>query len=321
MQLVSIIIPCYNAEKFIFEAITSALDQTYQHVEVIVIDDGSKDNSLELIQSFGNRVRCYTGENQGVQLARNKGLQLAKGAFVKFLDADDVLYPDCLERQVKQANELPEQLLGIVFGDAAWVGERGEMISRTKFRSHNPDEDPIAYILEHSSLTSCPLHRRDALLKVGGFDPELHDCHENDLHLRLTLVGFKFIYHPCLIYKYRQHTATERITNQARKHSNPLAYFKLIQKHQSLIEESLNTDIPASIKRALARKFWRYGRAVLREGHSAAAREYFQSAQELDHQHCIVGQSPYPALVKWLGPYRAEAVLTQLKQLKLNFVR
>lgn len=318
MQLVSIIIPCYNAENFISEAISSALDQTYQHVEVIVVDDGSTDNSLELIQSFGDRVKWCTGRNQGVQLARNKGLQLAKGTFIKFLDADDVLYPDCLERQVEQSNALPEPIQSIIFGDAAWVDERGEMISCTKFRSRNLDEDPIAYILEHSSLTSCPLHRRDALIGIGGFDPELHDCHENDLHLRLVLLGFEFIYHQSLVYKYRQHTATERITNKAKRQSDPLAYFKLIQKHQLLINKALNSTMPSCIKSVIARRFWRYGRAVLREGFYSESKLYFEEAYKLDSKNCIVGQMPYPLLVKILGFIRAERIMTGLKNIALT---
>ena len=77
--LVSIIIPCYNAEKYVGEAIESALAQTYPNKEVIVIDDGSTDGSLQVIKSFGHRIRWETGPNRGGSAARNRGIELARG--------------------------------------------------------------------------------------------------------------------------------------------------------------------------------------------------------------------------------------------------
>ena len=90
--LVSIVIPCYNAERYVGEAIESALDQTYPHKEVIVIDDGSTDSSLEVIRSFGNHLRWETAPNRGGSAARNRGLELARGELIQFLDADDLLH-------------------------------------------------------------------------------------------------------------------------------------------------------------------------------------------------------------------------------------
>ncbi|NEO92714.1 MAG: glycosyltransferase family 2 protein, partial [Moorea sp. SIO3G5] len=86
--LISIIIPCYNNQAFIKQAIESALNQTYPYTEIIVIDDGSTDGSLEIIRSFENSIKWETGSNQGAPAARNRGLELAKGEYIKFLDAD-----------------------------------------------------------------------------------------------------------------------------------------------------------------------------------------------------------------------------------------
>lgn len=93
-SLVSIIIPCYNAERWVAEAIQSCLDQTYSPIEIIVIDDGSTDKSLEVIKSFGHKIRWETGPNQGGNVARNRGLELAKAEWLQYLDADDYLLPD-----------------------------------------------------------------------------------------------------------------------------------------------------------------------------------------------------------------------------------
>ena len=92
--LTSVVIPCYNAEGYVGEAIESALNQTYRPVEVIVIDDGSTDGSLDVIRSFGDRIRYESGPNRGPSAARNRGVQLARGELIQFLDADDVLHPE-----------------------------------------------------------------------------------------------------------------------------------------------------------------------------------------------------------------------------------
>ena len=100
-NLVSVIIPCYNAENFIGDAIKSALEQSYADCEIIVTDDGSTDGSLEVIKSFGERVKWETGPNRGGCAARNRGLSLAAGNWIQFLDADDYLAPKKIETQLK----------------------------------------------------------------------------------------------------------------------------------------------------------------------------------------------------------------------------
>src|SRR5262245_26284876 len=98
--LVSIPIPCFNAGRWIAECIQSALDQTYPHKEVIVVDDGSSDNSLEIIRGFGNRIRFETGPNRGGNVTRNRLVQLSQGEWLSFLDADDFLLQRKIEKQI-----------------------------------------------------------------------------------------------------------------------------------------------------------------------------------------------------------------------------
>src|ERR1700687_650829 len=93
---ISVVIPCCNAEKWISRSIQSVLAQHNVNVEIVVIDDGSTDKSLDIIKSFGDRVRWKTGPNQGACRARNWGLELASGEFILFLDADDYIAPDSL---------------------------------------------------------------------------------------------------------------------------------------------------------------------------------------------------------------------------------
>ncbi len=99
-QLVSILIPCHNARQWIEQCIQSALDQTYPHIEVIVVDDGSTDGSQDVIRSFGERVRLKTGPNKGSNSARNQLLDFSRGSWLSFLDADDYLLPKKIEIQM-----------------------------------------------------------------------------------------------------------------------------------------------------------------------------------------------------------------------------
>jgi len=94
--LISVVIPCFNDERHLSEAIRSALEQTYPRVEVIVVDDGSTDGSLAVAQSFGDQVTVLRKPNGGLASARNFGMREASGTFITFLDSDDILFPHFL---------------------------------------------------------------------------------------------------------------------------------------------------------------------------------------------------------------------------------
>jgi glycosyltransferase involved in cell wall biosynthesis len=108
MKNVSIIIPCYNDEKYIGDSIESALNQTWEKCELVVVDDGSTDNSLEVARRYeSDRVRVISQDNQGPSAARNRGLQECTGEYVQYLDADDLLHPRKIEAQVKALQSSP----------------------------------------------------------------------------------------------------------------------------------------------------------------------------------------------------------------------
>lgn len=112
-RLVSVIIPCYNAASWIGEAIQSCLDQTYRPMEVIVIDDGSTDGSIDVIESFGEKVRWDRVSNRGGSAARNRGIALAAGQWIQFLDADDFMSPGKIEEQVQILMNAPVGCLAV----------------------------------------------------------------------------------------------------------------------------------------------------------------------------------------------------------------
>ena len=156
--LISIIIPCYNAEKFIFEAIESALNQTYSKVEVIVIDDGSSDRSVEVIQSFGDRVRFEAIDHKGACAARNRGLQLSKGEYIQFLDADDLLVANKIESQLPFLIDDRADLVfckGYIFGDGRGLRPKKSIIKSP----HNVD--PFIYCLNQGLSTEGALYIKE----------------------------------------------------------------------------------------------------------------------------------------------------------------
>lgn len=125
-ELVSVVIPCCNNEHFIGAAIESSLSQSYPYIQVIVVDDGSSDHSLEIIQSYGDRIEWTAQKNQGGGAARNRGLELATGYYIKFLDADDVLLPNSISKQMRNTHKIHNDCKAIVYGDAIWVDQHLE---------------------------------------------------------------------------------------------------------------------------------------------------------------------------------------------------
>jgi glycosyltransferase involved in cell wall biosynthesis len=315
--LISVIIPCYNNADFIQECIASVLQQSYPHIEILIIDDGSSDDSLTIIRSFGDSIYWETQPNQGAPSARNRGLALAKGKYVKFLDADDILLPDCLAQQVRQSQAILETQKAIVYGDAIWVDQNRQILAKPTLRPRRLDEDAITHILTACPLTTCPLHQRNYLLEIQGFDPELPCDQEHDLHLRLVLAGVEFIYYPQAIYEYRNYISSDRISSRFFNFQESQVLYDIVQKQESLVREKLRQPLSPSIRKAFARRYWQLGRVILRRGQRTTAQKYFQKAQELAPKQCVVGRYPYRNLVKLIGPYRAELAITALRQLTI----
>lgn len=103
--LVSVIIPCFNSELFIQDCVESVLKQTYENIEIILIDDGSTDESLSKIEQFSTKIMILKKENQGAASARNLGIRNSNGSYIAFLDSDDIWHPEKIERQVQRITE------------------------------------------------------------------------------------------------------------------------------------------------------------------------------------------------------------------------
>ncbi len=207
---VTVIIPCWNAEKWISRAIQSVLDQDYPNLETIVIDDGSTDNSLEIVKSFGDKVRWQTGPNRGACVARNSGLAIANSNYVIFLDADDELGPAyfrCVEFTSAPADI--ELFVGCRLN--AKLGQSMGPLVRPQGSDWNGLVEEI--IAGNCMQTSQMIFRREFIEKIGGWNPEIAVGQDIELSLRALLGRPKIRSLPPSSYSvYDHHDSAFRIT-------------------------------------------------------------------------------------------------------------
>jgi glycosyltransferase involved in cell wall biosynthesis len=202
MMLVSILIPCYNAEAWIEQSIESALAQTWPDKEVIVIDDGSTDSSRAVIERFGTRIRWETGANKGGAAARNRLLELARGEWLQYLDADDYLLPDKIERQMAFLNSNPG--VDVVFSPVILEYTRAEGTDRTLLPIPEPHDPWVLLARWYLPQTGAALWRRSAVVDVGAWTVGQPCCQEHDLYLRLLTAHKQFAYSDHTGAVYRQ---------------------------------------------------------------------------------------------------------------------
>jgi glycosyltransferase involved in cell wall biosynthesis len=179
--LVSVVITAYNYGHFVTEAVDSALAQTYRNVEVLVIDDGSTDDTRQRLQPYGDRIRYHYQENQGLSAARNTGIRLARGEFIAPLDADDLWHPRKLEVQMRVFERRPE--VGLVA-----ARQREDYPSSWCATDDAPRQE---ITLEDLLVNSCfgpstVVLRRDCLGDATPFDPALRSVQDRDLWIRIA---------------------------------------------------------------------------------------------------------------------------------------
>jgi glycosyltransferase involved in cell wall biosynthesis len=204
------VITCYNHARFLGFAITSAICQTLRGVEVIVVDDGSTDDTADVARTFPG-VSYIFQRNQGLSAARNTGLAAAKGPYVCFLDADDLLLPNALERGLQAFRQQPD--CAFVYGDSCDVDVNG--VVQSPPRGYRVASDHYRALLEGNfiGMHATVLYRRDILQVAGGFDPRWSRCEDYETYLRLAR-RYPVREYAGTVAHYRQHD-----TNMSRSHA------------------------------------------------------------------------------------------------------
>ena len=199
--MISVIIPVYNGEQTIRKTINSVLNQTFSDFELIVINDGSQDSTLEIVSSIpDSRIKIFSYPNSGQAISRNRGIERASGEFIAFLDADDLWKPNKLEAQLKALEANPQAAVAYSWTD--FIDKDGQFLgtgTRINYSGNVYEKLLVRNFLEHGSN---PLIRRQALIEVGGFDGSLTPAEDWDLYLRLAS-RYQFILVPSAQVLYR----------------------------------------------------------------------------------------------------------------------
>jgi GT2 family glycosyltransferase len=186
---VTIAIPCFNAARWIAQCVQSALEQTWRDVEVIVVDDGSTDASIEVLASFGEMIRLLCGTHCGGNHARNEALRHARGEWVQFLDSDDFLLPEKISRQLAEAADAD--------ADCIFSPVLFDQDGRRAHSAIDAARDPATlWLAWQLPQTGGCLWRKAALEKIGGWNEATPCCQEFDLYARAIQAGLRFRYAP-----------------------------------------------------------------------------------------------------------------------------
>jgi glycosyltransferase involved in cell wall biosynthesis len=258
---VSVVIPCYNYEKYVGQAIESALAQDPAPLEVIVVNNGSTDGSLGVLQAFGDRIRLVSQENRGQSGARNRGIAEARGELVAFLDADDAWLPGKLARQLKRI-ERPE--VGLVYG-GYWIADRElrpvrERIPRARGRILREFASGPGAVITGGESTA--LIRKQCFERVGLFDPELSISAGWDMYRRIAAhYEIEVVEEPLMLY--RQHGSNASLRADVYEHDMELKLRKMFED-------------PA------AREIWPMRRSCYGRAYLAVSGSYLHAGQPIE---------------------------------------
>ncbi|OQY26343.1 MAG: hypothetical protein B6244_13890 [Candidatus Cloacimonetes bacterium 4572_55] len=264
--LVSVIIPIYNGEKYIEETLISLYKQTYPVLETIIIDDGSTDRSVSIVEKIDDvscRRKIVSQQNGDVSRARNEGIKNAEGELIAFLDQDDLWRPDKIERQVSRFQKEPD--IDLVFTDLVKFNDQGKSRrakDKDRLARSLTDQNLFAKLSQKNVLMpSAVMVKKESFIRAGWFDESFKTCGDYEMWLRMAALGMKFRYLPEPLTLYRMHEVNAS-RNVALMHRDRI---KAIQKAFAM--PGLTLDQKKWEPRALA------------AGYIAAAHSFFSTKQ------------------------------------------
>ena len=295
MVKVSVIIPAYNGDRYLGEAIDSVLQQTYLDYEIIVVDDGSTDNTARVAKQYGSCVRYLSQTNQGVAASRNFGLAAALGDYIAFLDQDDLFLPHKLSSQVKLLDR--DRNLGIV--NSGWQIYQDEdsnnlLISKAAVQPWKqiPNLSAANLIVWKPVFLGAMLFRRVWLERAGGFNTTLEQTPDVDLVMRLAKIGCPAAWVKQITVKYRQHeaNASKNSLLQAQELNRITANFFA----QSGLTSDIKTLEARSRCQSLIWGAWR----LHETGYLTQMKDYLQESQTYSHKY------PTEIPLNWLESFK-----------------
>jgi len=206
---VSIVIPVYNAEKYLKECVDSTINQTYDKIEIIAVDDGSTDNSLKILQKYSDKIKIISKPNGGTASALNIGIKNMTGEWFKWLSADDVLYPNAIQELVLEGQRLKDKKKSILYSNYEIIDSNGKTVKEFIEPNYNDlsQFELNTLLLDHyiGNGTTSLIHK-SALDEYGVFDETIGFAEDYELWLRFCLIhGCRLVLVPRVLAKYRVH--------------------------------------------------------------------------------------------------------------------
>lgn len=279
-NLITVIMPCYNAEPYLDKAVSSVMHQTYPHVELIVIDDGSNDGSVKILERMAEahpgRIKLLFQQRKGPYPARNTGLAHANGSYIAFLDADDWWRSDCLERlhfALEQSNAV---LAYCGWQNIGLQGGRGDPYVPPDYEAGDKAETFLR------AAAPWPIHaalvRREVIMSIAGFDTHWPSCMDYDLWLRIAVAN-PIVLVPEVMAFYRHHGSGQITSKQwIQAENSRLVKKKFVRANPQLVSHFTRDKIKQLIDGGL-----------LRRGYSAYWQRDLTTAWHIFRKSLVVG--------------------------------
>lgn len=269
--VISVILPTYNCANFLPHSIQSILSQTYNSYEIIVVDDGSTDNTKEVLNPFMQRINYIKLEqNKGLPAARNIGIKSAQGKYIAFIDADDIWLPEKLQTDIEYLETYPE--ISMVYSKHINIGENGRPIDGDT-RKRLPSGNIFIQLFSEQNfiITSSVVVKKDVFETTGLLDEQLFNCQDWDMWLRIAFY-FKAAGINKTLVKYRHNPHS-----LSKNRNNVLKYQKaIIDKTYNNFKGKENGINGKLYKKRLALHYAKVGRYYLRIGDKSMAKENFR---------------------------------------------
>lgn len=252
-MLVSVIIPTYNAKAYIEECLASVIAQSYKRIEIVVVDDGSIDNTIELILDYP--IKIIQQKNQGACVARNHGFFESSGDYIQFLDADDLLSPDKIELQIKQLLGKEDVISNGRWGRFYTDNPFTEDIKWGPHISLQKDHDPISWLCQnHMSQTACWLTPRKLIEKAGLWDESLTNNQDGEFFSRVVAQSRQVLYTPEAKVYYRSNIKTS-ISSKLKEENSLKSLFKTTVSFEKIL---MNLEDSERTRLACANKYQQF---------------------------------------------------------------
>lgn len=271
MVEISVIIPTYNCGRFIAQAIDSVLAQTFQDFEIIVVDDGSNDDTRKIINRYGEKVKYLYQQQTGVSCARNRGINASTGRFIAFLDADDLWLPTKLEKQMELFHSAEN--IGMVFTENCLFDSQGVFKKKTgKRRLMNGNLARNIFLLS-GVVTPTVMVKKNILDEIGGFEESLMCAEDDNLWIRIAaLYKVRLIDEP--LAKIRDHES--RLTKE--KSLIIQSIFQNIEFLCSKYGDEVKNVIEPVVAKKKASLYFDMGYEYFERGNLAKAKKEFRNA-------------------------------------------